>query len=114
VKICRYERDWASHWGIVEAGAVHELGGDPYGQCEPGRRVAAYDEASLLALCAPETIWSLGANYPSRCAERGFELPARPAFAVVPGSSICGTGAKIRIPEFETRGAGAAAPTSYA
>jgi 2-keto-4-pentenoate hydratase/2-oxohepta-3-ene-1,7-dioic acid hydratase in catechol pathway len=103
VKLCRYERDWRAHWGIVAEGAVHELVGDPYGQCRPGRRVAARDDVALLAPCAPETIWSLGANYPSRCAERGFALPERPAFAVVPGSTICGTGAEIRIPEFETR-----------
>jgi 2-keto-4-pentenoate hydratase/2-oxohepta-3-ene-1,7-dioic acid hydratase in catechol pathway len=103
VRICRYERDWAAHWGVVEGESVHELVGDPYGDCRAGAPVGRLADLRLLAPCAPETIWSLGANYPSRCAERGFALPTRPAFAVVPGSSICGTEAEIRIPAFERR-----------
>jgi 2-keto-4-pentenoate hydratase/2-oxohepta-3-ene-1,7-dioic acid hydratase in catechol pathway len=103
VKLCRYERDHRSAWGIVDGQSVHELVGDPYGPCRPGAPVGALDDLTLLAPCQPETIWSLGANYPSRLAERGFPLPAKPSFAVVPGSCICGDGAEIRVPEHESR-----------
>jgi 2-keto-4-pentenoate hydratase/2-oxohepta-3-ene-1,7-dioic acid hydratase in catechol pathway len=103
VRLCRYERDWRGHWGIVEGATVRELVGDPYGACRAGAVVGDLGDLRLLAPCTPETIWSLGANYPSRLAERGFPLPTEPAFAVVPGSCICGTGAEIRVPEHETR-----------
>ncbi len=114
MRLCRYEKEWKSHWGVVEAsphpsplpegeGIVYELVGDPYGECHAGARVGPLGELKLLAPCTPETIWSVGANYPSRLHERGFPLPKQPSFAVVPGSCICGTGEEIRIPEIETR-----------
>lgn len=103
MRLVRYEREWAGRWGVVEGDDVHELIGDPYGACQAGARVAPLGDLKLLAPATPETIWSLGANYPSRCAERGFELPTQPSFAVVAGSSICGTDVDVRIPEFEKR-----------
>jgi 2-keto-4-pentenoate hydratase/2-oxohepta-3-ene-1,7-dioic acid hydratase in catechol pathway len=103
VKLVRFERDWRAHWGVLEGETVHELVGDPYGDCRADAPVGPLDRVKLLAPCTPETIWSLGANYPSRLNERGFPVPAEPAFSVVPGSCICGTGADIRVPEFEAR-----------
>jgi 2-keto-4-pentenoate hydratase/2-oxohepta-3-ene-1,7-dioic acid hydratase in catechol pathway len=103
VKLLRYEQDWRGRWGVLDGERVYELVGDPFGECHAGALVAQLDELKLLAPCTPETIWSLGANYPSRLAERGFPVPTEPAFAVVPGSCICGTEAQIRIPEFEQR-----------
>jgi 2-keto-4-pentenoate hydratase/2-oxohepta-3-ene-1,7-dioic acid hydratase in catechol pathway len=103
VKLLRYERDWRAHWGVLEGNHVHKLGGDPYGECRTGAEVGSLESVELLAPCTPQTIWSLGANYPSRCAERGFPLPTSPSFQVVPGSCICGSGADIRVPEFERR-----------
>ena len=103
MKLLRYELDWASHWGVLEGDTVHALLGDPYGDCGAGEAVGRVDDLTLLAPCTPRTIWSLGANYPSRCAERGFALPTEPSFLVAPGSCICGTGAEIRIPEHERR-----------
>ena len=103
VRLVRYEQDWRGRWGVLEGDRVFELVGDPFGDCRAGEAVGDLDVVTLLAPCTPETIWSLGANYPSRLAERGFALPTEPAFAVVPGSCICGTDAEIRIPEPETR-----------
>jgi 2-keto-4-pentenoate hydratase/2-oxohepta-3-ene-1,7-dioic acid hydratase in catechol pathway len=103
VKLLRYEQDWRGRWGVLEGDVVRELVGDPFGECHAGAAVGQVEHLELLAPCTPETIWSLGANYPSRLAERGFPLPTEPAFAVVPGSCVCGTGAEIRIPELETR-----------
>jgi 2-keto-4-pentenoate hydratase/2-oxohepta-3-ene-1,7-dioic acid hydratase in catechol pathway len=103
VKLLRYEQAWRSHWGILEGEDVYALEGDPDGDPRPGRRVGRVGDLTLLAPCTPHTIWSNGANYPSRCDERGFVYPTEPAVAVAPGSCVCGTGAEIRIPEFETR-----------
>jgi 2-keto-4-pentenoate hydratase/2-oxohepta-3-ene-1,7-dioic acid hydratase in catechol pathway len=87
----------------VEGDTVYELRGDPYRDCGRGAMVGPFDRLTILAPCKPETIWSLGANYPSRCAERGFELPEEPGFAVVTGTCISGPDADIRIPEHEVR-----------
>jgi 2-keto-4-pentenoate hydratase/2-oxohepta-3-ene-1,7-dioic acid hydratase in catechol pathway len=103
VRLVRYEHDWKGHWGVVADERVHELVGDAYGDFSAGAAVGSLDRLKLLAPCTPETIWSLGANYPSRLAERGFPVPPEPAFQVVPGSCICGTDADIRVPEHETR-----------
>jgi 2-keto-4-pentenoate hydratase/2-oxohepta-3-ene-1,7-dioic acid hydratase in catechol pathway len=103
MKLLRYERDWKSHWGILDGETVYALVGDPYGEAQPGDRVGPIGALTLLAPCTPATIWSQGANYPSRCDERGFSYPTKPGGAVVPGSTVCGTGADIGIPEFETR-----------
>jgi 2-keto-4-pentenoate hydratase/2-oxohepta-3-ene-1,7-dioic acid hydratase in catechol pathway len=103
MKLLRYEQDWASRWGILEGETVYELLGDPYGEARPGNRVGPLSALKLLAPCTPETIWSQGANYPSRCDERGFSYPTKPVGAVVSGSTICGTGVDIGIPEFEVR-----------
>jgi 2-keto-4-pentenoate hydratase/2-oxohepta-3-ene-1,7-dioic acid hydratase in catechol pathway len=103
VKLVRYEADWQSRWGVVVGDAVHALEGDPFGAAWPGAVVGPLASVRLLAPCMPETIWSLGANYPSRCHERGFPLPTEPSVAVCPGSIICGSDSDIRIPEFEQR-----------
>jgi 2-keto-4-pentenoate hydratase/2-oxohepta-3-ene-1,7-dioic acid hydratase in catechol pathway len=103
MKILRYERDWRSHWGLLEDDTVYELLGDPHAGCRPGNRVGPIADQTLLAPCTPRTIWSNGANYPSRCDERGLSHPTEPAVAVVAGSTICGDGVDIGIPEFEVR-----------
>ncbi len=103
MKLVRYEKDWKGRWGILEGDTVHQLVGDPYGECRAGEPVGALGDLKLLAPATPSIIWSLGANYPSRCHERNFEDPTAPAISVVAGSSICGTDQEIRIPEFETR-----------
>jgi 2-keto-4-pentenoate hydratase/2-oxohepta-3-ene-1,7-dioic acid hydratase in catechol pathway len=103
VRIVRYEQDWKGHWGIVDGETVYELRGSVYDAPRPGDRVGMLSELKLLAPCTPETIWSNGANYPSRCDERGFSYPTVPAVAVVTGSTICGTAAEVRIPEHEVR-----------
>lgn len=101
--IVRYEQDWKGHWGIAEGDAIYELEGDVYENPRPGRKVGSLGELKLLAPCTPNMIWSNGANYPSRCQERGFSLPTAPQVAACPGSMICGTDADIRIPAFEVR-----------
>lgn len=103
MKLLRYECDWQSRWGILDEGLVYELLGDPYGAAHPGAPVGPITDLKLLAPCTPATIWSNGANYPSRCDERRFSYPTEPAVAVVPGTTICGTGVDIGIPEFERR-----------
>jgi 2-keto-4-pentenoate hydratase/2-oxohepta-3-ene-1,7-dioic acid hydratase in catechol pathway len=103
MKIVRYEKDWRGHWGIVEGDTAFTLEGDVFGDASPGDRVGNLDEITLLAPCQPQTIWSNGANYPSRCYERDFPLPTEPSFLWSPGSMICGPDAEIRIPEFEPR-----------
>jgi 2-keto-4-pentenoate hydratase/2-oxohepta-3-ene-1,7-dioic acid hydratase in catechol pathway len=103
VRLLRYEHEWRSRWGILEGEDVYALDGDPFDAPGRGARVGRVADLAVLAPCTPETIWSNGANYPSRCDERGFAYPTDPALAVAPGSCICGTGAEIRIPEFERR-----------
>jgi 2-keto-4-pentenoate hydratase/2-oxohepta-3-ene-1,7-dioic acid hydratase in catechol pathway len=103
MRLLRYEREWKSYWGLLEGETAYELLGDPYEEARPGARIGPLAGLSLLAPCSPATIWSNGANYPSRCDERGFARPTRPAVAVVAGTTICGTGVDIAIPEFETR-----------
>jgi 2-keto-4-pentenoate hydratase/2-oxohepta-3-ene-1,7-dioic acid hydratase in catechol pathway len=103
VKLLRYERDWQSHWGLLEGDTVYALAGEPYDEIRPGARVGPLTDLRPLAPCTPATIWSNGANYPSRCDERGFAYPTVPAVAVVSGSTICGTDVDIAIPEFERR-----------
>jgi 2-keto-4-pentenoate hydratase/2-oxohepta-3-ene-1,7-dioic acid hydratase in catechol pathway len=103
VKLLRFEQDWQSHWGVLVDGNVHRLVGDPFGEARPGQVVGSLDAVHLLAPCQPTTIWSLGANYPSRCKERGFPVPTQPHVMVCPGTAICGSGTEIRIPEFERR-----------
>jgi 2-keto-4-pentenoate hydratase/2-oxohepta-3-ene-1,7-dioic acid hydratase in catechol pathway len=103
MKIVRYEKDWKSHYGLVEGDTIYELEGDVFGDAEPGHEVGQWGEVKLLAPCQPETIWSNGANFPSRCYERDFELPTEPNVLWCPGTMICGPESEIRIPEFELR-----------
>jgi 2-keto-4-pentenoate hydratase/2-oxohepta-3-ene-1,7-dioic acid hydratase in catechol pathway len=103
MKIVRYEKDWKSCYGLVEGDIIYELEGDVFGDARPGREVGRWGEVKLLTPCKPQTIWSNGANYPSRCYERGFPLPTEPSVLWSPGTMICGPEADIRIPEFELR-----------
>jgi 2-keto-4-pentenoate hydratase/2-oxohepta-3-ene-1,7-dioic acid hydratase in catechol pathway len=103
MRLLRYEQDWTSHWGLLEGETVYELLGDPYEEPRRGARVGPLADLTLLAPCTPAVIWSNGANYPSRCDERGLEYPTAPAVAVVAGTTTCGTGVDIGIPEFEAR-----------
>ena len=103
MRIVRYEREWKSAYGLVEGDTIYELEGDVYGDAHPGRAVGVWGEVKLLAPCTPDTIWSNGANYPSRCYERDFPLPKEPHVLWSPGTMICGPEAEVRIPEFELR-----------
>lgn len=116
MKLCRYEQEWAGLWGIVEGDTVYRLEGSPYEAPDRGREVGSLDAliaqaarplreggTRLLAPCTPHTIWSNGANYPSRCQERNFALPTEPSFMWSPATMICGTGSEISIPEAEQR-----------
>jgi 2-keto-4-pentenoate hydratase/2-oxohepta-3-ene-1,7-dioic acid hydratase in catechol pathway len=103
MRIVRYEANWKSHYGLVEGDTIYELEGDVYGEARPGRKIGKWGEVKLLAPCTPETIWSNGANYPSRCYERNFELPTEPHVLHCTGTMICGPESEVRIPEFEPR-----------
>ena len=103
MRIVRYEKDWEGHYGLVEGDTVYELAGDVFGDPRPGQAVGKWGEVNLLAPCRPETIWSNGANYPSRCQERGFDLPTKPHVLHAPGTMICGPESEIRIPDTEVR-----------
>jgi len=103
MRIVRYEKDWKSYYGLVEGDTIYELEGDVFGEAKFGRAIGKWGEVKLLAPCKPETIWSGGSNYPSRCYERNSELPSEPHVLWSPGTMICGPEAEIRIPEFEVR-----------
>jgi len=103
MRIVRYEKDWRSYYGLVKGDIIYELKGDVFGDPRPGAEIGKWGEIKLLAPCQPETIWSNGANYPSRCHERDFPLPTEPHFLWSPGTMICGHESEVRIPEFEPR-----------
>jgi 2-keto-4-pentenoate hydratase/2-oxohepta-3-ene-1,7-dioic acid hydratase in catechol pathway len=111
MRIVRYEQDWKGHYGLVEGACpepvegdtIYELEGDVFGDARPGREAGKWGEVKLLAPCTPETIWSNGSNYPSRCHERDFPLPTEPHVLWSPGTMICGPESEVRIPEFELR-----------
>jgi 2-keto-4-pentenoate hydratase/2-oxohepta-3-ene-1,7-dioic acid hydratase in catechol pathway len=103
MRIVRYEKDWESHYGLVEGDTIYKLEGDVFGDAWSGCEVGKWGEVELLAPCKPETIWSNGSSYPSRCYERGFRLPTEPQVLWSPGTMICGPESEVRIPEFEPR-----------
>ncbi len=86
------------HFGWLEGEKIHELTGDPYGECSRGRAVADLPAVKLLAPCVPSKIVGLTRNFADRVRESGQPPPALPTIFLKPPSAVIGPEAAICLP----------------
>jgi len=84
--------------GCLEGTKVHDLVGDPWGDCSRGRAVADLSAVVLLAPCLPSKIIGLTRNFADRVRESGEPPPAMPLLFLKPPSSLTGPETDIRLP----------------
>jgi 2-keto-4-pentenoate hydratase/2-oxohepta-3-ene-1,7-dioic acid hydratase in catechol pathway len=84
--------------GWLEGHQIHELLGDPWGECSRGRTVADLAAVTLLAPCVPSKIVGLTRNFADRVRESGQPPPALPTLFLKPPSAVTGPDTAIRLP----------------
>lgn len=87
-----------THYGWLEGEKVHELIGDPFGECSRGKAVADLAAVTLLAPCVPSKIIGLTRNFADRVREMGQTPPPLPTIFLKPPSSVVGPEASICLP----------------
>jgi 2-keto-4-pentenoate hydratase/2-oxohepta-3-ene-1,7-dioic acid hydratase in catechol pathway len=103
MQIVRYEYKGELGWGILEAGGVTRMEGDPAGGY---RRSAQELDARLVRLLPPikpGKIIGIGLNYAAHAAESGKPLPAEPLMFLKPASALIGAGEAIVLPHRDHR-----------
>jgi 2-keto-4-pentenoate hydratase/2-oxohepta-3-ene-1,7-dioic acid hydratase in catechol pathway len=103
MQIIRYEYRDEVGWGILEAGGITRIEGDPVGDY---RRSAQELDARLVRLLPPikpGKIIGIGLNYAAHAAESGKLLPAEPLMFLKPASALIGAGEPIVLPHRDHR-----------
>ena len=114
MKYCRFEREGAVQYGLVEnVGGREEItrvllrapesGGDI--EDLPSKRLSriVLEEAKLLVPVQPSKIVCVGRNYREHAAELGNPVPEEPLLFFKPPSSLLASGENIRRPKISQR-----------
>lgn len=118
MKLCRFQlKDYAaqhsgltprqayeaSHAGILEGGAVHEISGDLWGSRERTGRKFPVDQVQFLTPSWPSKIICMARNYVDHAKEMGSDLPKQPVIFSKPQSSIIAPGDPIVLARISKR-----------
>lgn len=96
--IARYERDGATHYGIVEGDELHRIAGLPW---EGLRRTGVADPLGAVRLLSPveaPRVFGVGLNYVAHIEESGATAPRIPLLFMKPSTAVTGPGAPIVYP----------------
>jgi 2-keto-4-pentenoate hydratase/2-oxohepta-3-ene-1,7-dioic acid hydratase in catechol pathway len=104
VRIARFSHNDVISFGIVDAGEMVVLSGDPMfaGYETTGERVPLSDVALLAPVIPRSKIVCVGRNYREHAAELGNEVPAEPMLFFKPNTSVIGPGDAIVRPRQST------------
>lgn len=101
MKICRFEHQGTTSYGLVEGERIEVLGAPPFERIErierTGRTVALA-EARLLTPTAPSKIVGVGLNYRAHAEEMKKPVPEQPLLFLKPPSAALDPGAPIVLP----------------
>ena len=100
---CRFEKDGAASYGIVEGDTVIAVDGDPFGRHTRTSTRHKLSEVKLLVPVLPPTFYAIGSNYRTHVIERskakGFKEPKfydRPRVGYRANSALIATGDEHR------------------
>ena len=92
----RFHANDQTAYGLLEAGRIHQLGGNLFDAPAPTGAVFALDSVQLLAPCEPTKILCVGLNYRSHL--DGRPAPANPEIFLKPLSALQNPGGPIKTP----------------
>ncbi len=115
MKFCRFQRNGAAHYGLVERVAgreeitrllvtpPEETAGDMEDLATKRTDRVALEEVSLLAPVRPSKIVCVGRNYREHAAELNNEVPSEPLIFLKPASALLAPGQNIVRPRLAQR-----------
>ena len=99
---CRFEKDGAASYGIVEGDTIVAIEGDPFGRHKRTSTQHKLSDVKLLVPVLPPTFYAIGSNYRTHVIERskakGFKEPKfydRPRVGYRANSALIATGENI-------------------
>lgn len=92
----RFQNGSATAYGLLEAGTIREIAGDPFGDYRQTGAAHRLDAVKLLYPCEPPKIFAVGRNYKSHLGQRA--QPERPEIFYKPVTSLQNPGDPIRFP----------------
>jgi 2-keto-4-pentenoate hydratase/2-oxohepta-3-ene-1,7-dioic acid hydratase in catechol pathway len=98
MRTCRYRKDGAERYGLIEGDAVRPLGAAPWAGGLPEGPAVPLATVELLAPVEPSKIVCVGKNYEAHAREMGGEVPRAPLLFLKPPSAVIGPQEPIRCP----------------
>jgi 2-keto-4-pentenoate hydratase/2-oxohepta-3-ene-1,7-dioic acid hydratase in catechol pathway len=99
MKICRFQTDGKTHFGVID--------GDRISECDEALNMTGrsflHDQVGLLAPVQPSKIVCVGRNYAEHAKELGNEVPTEPLLFLKAPSTIIFNGETIVIPSQSNR-----------
>lgn len=102
-KICRFEAENKTHFGLVRHERVETLSAAPWAGGERTGKVYPLAQVRLLAPSQPSKVVCLGRNYRGHAAELGNPVPRTPLIFLKPPSSVIGPEEPIVFPAASAR-----------
>ena len=107
MRICRFITGDDPRFGLVDGAGerIAEITGDPlYTRIELTGETFEVDQVRLLAPVIPRSkVVAIGRNYADHAKEVGGPKLTAPRIFLKPGSSVCGPGSLVRIPDSVTK-----------
>ncbi|MBT3286647.1 MAG: fumarylacetoacetate hydrolase family protein [Victivallales bacterium] len=98
MKICRFQYQDATHYGVIEGGTVTVLDAMPYNGIVKGEGKVALEKVKLLPPAFPPNVIAIGTNYMGHIQESNVTPPERPLIFLKATSSVIGPGDAIQLP----------------
>lgn len=98
MKIVRFLKDDAIHFGLLEGERIDVLAGEPFEAVRPTGRKFALGDVKLLAPVAPPNLLAIGLNYRQHAHETNAAIPDHPLLFVKASTSVIAPGEAIVLP----------------
>lgn len=103
MKIVRFIHQGNTSYGILGAGTVQPVAGEPFKGIETCESCIPFDQVRLLPPCQPTKIIAMGLNYHSHAREMGHKIPNSPLTFLKPPTAVIGPEANIVYPSASAR-----------
>lgn len=103
MKYCRFEKQNAICYGIIEDDQVIKVEGDLFEHYIVTEQKYSLDEVKLLAPCVPSKVVAVGLNYRDHAQEMKETIPDHPKIFLKPATAIIGPEDPIVIPAMSQR-----------
>lgn len=98
MRICRYQVNDATGYGLIEGDNIAIITPDPYSKWKRTGNTIVLSRARLLPPCIPTKVVCVGLNYIDHASELSMDVPKEPIIFLKPATSVIGHMDEIEYP----------------